>query len=151
MNIIEGIKALTQEQTRWLDLGMEFIPTDKHCWCAGGCAKTPLEIYLECAGVYRTLAQVFQGKQPDRSESPSKPEEFPDYATAKPLMAQCQQELFVALDGLGSADWGKKIALPWGHEMTLGELIYLPAFHASYHAGQLNYIQTLLGDTEFHF
>jgi hypothetical protein len=151
MDLIAGAKAITTEQTRWLDLGMEFIPADKHHWCAGGCARTPLEIYLECAGTYRFLAKFLRGENTDWSESHPKLEEYPDYTAAKALMAQCQQEFFAVLDNLKSPDWDKKMTLPWGHEMTLGELIYLPAFHTGYHAGQLNYIQTLLGDKEFHF
>jgi hypothetical protein len=151
MDMIAGAKAITTEQTRWLDLGMEFMPADKHRWCAGGCAKTPLEIYLECAGIYRFMAQFLQGKQTDESEIHPKPEAYPDYASAKALMTQCQEELFAELDNLENPDWEKKLTLPWGDEMTLGELIYLPAFHSGYHVGQLNYIQTLLGDKEFHF
>jgi hypothetical protein len=151
MEMIDGAKAVTTEQTRWLDLGMEFIPADKHHWCAGGCTKTPMQIYLECAGAYRFLGQFLRGEKTDWSESLPKSEDYPDYAAAKALMAQCQQELFEALDSLGNADWEKQLTLPWGEKMTLAQALYLSSYHTCWHAGQLNYIQTLLGDKEFHF
>lgn len=38
--------------------------------------------------------------------------------------------------------------MPWGEEMRLVEIAEMHAWNNTYHLGQINYIQTLLGDME---
>jgi hypothetical protein len=56
-----------------------------------------------------------------------------------------------AIDSLSDADLEGDIQMPWGFVMPAAVAIFLPDSHMSYHDGQLNYIQTLLGDTKFHW
>jgi len=44
----------------------------------------------------------------------------------------------------------KEFTLPWA-KVTGLFLITMPVHNASYHGGQINYIQTLYGDTRFHY
>ena len=149
--MIEAVKAVTAEETRELNLAMDFIPVEKHNWCAGGCAKTPLQIYLECAGALRLMARLIQGKPADRAEGHVKPEDYPTYKDAKALMEKSLQELNAALDSLEESRLAEIVEMPWGMKMPMTQVIFLGSYHTSYHNGQLNYIQTLLGDSEFHF
>ena len=44
----------------------------------------------------------------------------------------------------------EKIDLPWGVTWTLAEVANMHDWNLVYHVGQINYIQTLLGDFEMH-
>ena len=41
-------------------------------------------------------------------------------------------------------------AMPWGQTMTLAERRFICYWNLTYHNGQVNYLQLLLGDTEMH-
>ena len=56
-----------------------------------------------------------------------------------------------AIDTFSEADLGKEVAMPWGAKFPAMVAILLPTSHMTYHDGQINYIQTLFGDAEFHW
>jgi uncharacterized damage-inducible protein DinB len=41
-------------------------------------------------------------------------------------------------------------AMPWGGTMTLADRLFICYWNLTYHDGQVNYLQRLLGDTEMH-
>lgn len=49
-----------------------------------------------------------------------------------------------------SLEW--ELTMPWGGgmTMTMADVLGLPAWNATYHLGQINQIQMLLGDAEMH-
>ena len=148
---IEAAKEITREQTRQLTLALEFIPQERRGWVPSGCAKTPLGIYLECAGTYLWAARFLLGESADWAQVLPKAKDCPGLAEAKKLMEKYQNEFFSALEGLDESRLGETVSLPWGEKMTLGQYLLLPSYHTCYHCGQLNYIQALLGDGELHF
>jgi len=147
----EAAKAITKEQTRQLNLAMEFIPEEKRRWKAGGCAKTPMDIYLECVVTYLWAAKLLRGESVDWAQLARKAQEFSDFEKAKALAEQWQQEFFSAMDEVSQSRLEDKIDPGWGEKMPLGQFLFLPSYHVCYHCGQLNYVQTLLGDGEMHF
>jgi len=148
---IEAAKEITREQTRQLTLALEFIPQERRHWVPRGCAKTPQDIYLECAGTYLWAAKFLRKEPLDWSQALPKAKDCPGLEEAKGLMEKYQQEFFTALDDLDESRLGETAEMPWGEKMSLGQYIFLPSYHTCYHCGQLNYIQTLLGDGEMHF
>lgn len=148
---IAVVKEMTQEQTRQLTMALEYIPENQRLWRASGCAKTPQEIYLECAGTYLWAAKFLRGEAADWSQLMPKSQEYSDLASAKQLMDDWLQEFFAAIDGIDESRMGEEIDPGWGDKMPLQQFLLLPSYHTCYHAGQLNYIQTLLGDAEMHF
>ncbi len=148
---IEAAKEITKEQTRQITLAMEFIPEGRRNWVPSGCAKTPMEIYMECAGCYMFFARLVQGEAADWGEVLRKAKEDRSLDDAKRLMDEYQEALFKALDSLPESKLNEKMILPWGQETTWGQFAFLASYHTCYHAGQLNYIQTLLGDADMHF
>lgn len=151
-DIIEGVKDATREQTRLLNVAMDCLPEDKHNWCPSGCAKTPLQIYGECAGIYAWAAHFLSGKQPVEWETfMSRFRGTAALGEARVLMEQAEQQLHDALDNVDEANLQDEVEPGFGLRMTLGQYIFLPSYHTCYHVGQLNYVQTLLGDAEMHF
>lgn len=148
---IEAVKQLTQEQTRQLTTAMEFIPEERRCWRPEGCAKTPQEIYLECAATYLWAAKLLQGEPADWGQLVSKTQDYTDFERAKELMEQWQSEFIAVLERLEGARLTELVDPGWGDKMPMGQFLLLPSYHSCYHAGQLNYVQTLLGDAEIHF
>jgi uncharacterized damage-inducible protein DinB len=55
------------------------------------------------------------------------------------------------MDSLNEADLDREVTMPWGATFPIATAIFLPASHMTYHDGQINYIQTLLGDAKFHW
>jgi uncharacterized damage-inducible protein DinB len=103
----------------------------------------------ECVVVNRIFAKMLRG------EIESAPlGERPEITFASPQDAQEQllasaRELAGAIRGLSEADLAREYKHPRG--TMRGENFILMAYrNMAYHAGQINFIQTLYGDTEFH-
>ncbi len=146
---IETAKKMTRVQTDWLHRTMQFIPEDKLTWRAGGCAKTPLEIYLECGQVYLTDAKLLRADTIDWTMPEA--EECQESEIAITFVEKAQREFLIALEALPESRLVEMVDLPWGGSMAINDLIFSPSYHTAYHCGQLNYIQTLLDDNERHF
>jgi len=150
--LIEGVKEATREQTRLLDVAMDCLPEDKHDWCAGGCSKTPLQIYGECAGIYAWAAHFLAGKAPLEWEAfMSRFQGTTGLGEARVLMEQAEAQFLAALDTIDESRLQEEVEPGFGLKLPLGQYIFLPSYHTCYHSGQINYIQTLLGDAEMHF
>lgn len=65
-------------------------------------------------------------------------------------MIPSHERLFKAIQGLSESDLDRTISFRPGYEPTLREVCYFPLRNLWYHFGQVNYIQTLYGDTEMH-
>jgi hypothetical protein len=100
----------------------------------------------ECIRVNRRMARWLRG---DHSELPA----------AVPLVnaAQIETELMASADelaetirGLDAADIDRHYETAWG-TLSGRELMVIPLANMYYHGGQVNYIQTLYGDTDFKF
>jgi hypothetical protein len=148
---IQAAKEITREQTRQLNIAIEHISAERLKWCPSGCAKTPMAIYLECAATYPWAAKFLRGEEVEWEKLMPRPEEISGLEELKELMEAAQEEFFSALEDLEESRLGEMVDLPWGEKISLGQYIFLPSYHVCYHVGQLNYIQTLLGDGEHHF
>jgi len=77
--------------------------------------------------------------------------DFEAIPAADRMRAFPQAGTSAALQALTPEALRERRQVPWGGSMSLGEYIFRPSYHLAYHDGQLNYIQRLLGDREFHF
>jgi len=150
MPIHEALAAekRTQEAHRHLLTGLKYIADDKLDWVPMGSAKTPRQIALECATAYKLTGQLIRGEMPEWA--PPDPAAYPTRESVVAALDAALADLFSTLDALTSEQLAEKRQAPWG-ETTVGETIWMAFWHSVYHDGQLNYIQTLLGDTEMHF
>ena len=67
-------------------------------------------------------------------------------------MRENNEKLFAIIRDYPDEDLAKRIELPFmpGMVLTLAEIALTQYWNATYHLGQINYIQTLLGDFEMH-
>jgi hypothetical protein len=144
--LVVNAKQLTKGETCRLTASLKFIPQERHHWIPGGCAKSAMEIYLQCAGEYLNMAKFLRG------DIPLPWEEVLEAATAhltfdkaRELMQDNENQFLLALDEMDEARMDETIESPWGEKMTWGQFILSASYHLAYHCGQLNYIQTLLG------
>jgi len=107
------------------------------------------QIVKQCAMVARRQAALVRGEEMPVEFEPAPAIE--DAEQAKRDLETALEELRVALEAVGPEALGERRQMPWGGSMSLGEYIFRPSYHLAYHDGQLNYIQRLLGDREFHF
>ncbi len=142
-------KAKTQQATQMVLSGLKHIPDDKLGWVPMGKAKTPLLIVVECAAVYKWLVSEFQGESNPGLYEELMKAEYSGRDEVVALLEEAQAELDAAMDALTEENLAEAREVFWG-PTTVGELLWAARMHSDYHAGQLNYIQTLLGDDEMH-
>lgn len=108
--------------------------------------RSVLEQISECAGVNRLIARVLRGETVTGSYEETV---FADGAEAQALLIASAKELTNAISALSDADLTRVFNHP--RAQIPGEnLIMMGYRNMTYHAGQINLYQMLLGDAEFH-
>lgn len=142
-------KRFNNAMGRQLVVAAKYVPADKYNWSPGGAARTAAQILLECAGGNHMLAAIIRGEKPAQRDPGVTPEAL-TFGKAKELLEASFAVLDAAIDSVADKDLTGMITLPWGATMPLEGVIFLPGTHMQYHNGQLNYIQTILGDATPH-
>lgn len=124
-------------------------PADRRDWAPSDTTRSALDILVECAGIQRVVAAMLRGETPDMEGGPSK-EDYPTFEAAQALALETKTELTAALRAVPDARLDEQVTMPWGAVMSVAEFLFLTSGHNMYHAGQVCYIQRLLGDTEMH-
>jgi uncharacterized damage-inducible protein DinB len=133
--------------------GLRFVPQAKRDWKPAPTAWSAQEIaaHLSYWTIYFT--KIVMGETltaPDEAGWRASTKELKDAAQTEQLTERLHQDFVMAVKGLSEKDLAREVELPWGKE-TVASAIGGNFWHVTYHQGQLNYIQTLLGDREDHF
>lgn len=128
------------------------MPEDKQSWVpeiegAAG-LRNARELVAECAAANRFFTALLKGEKP----ALFRPFEIKsEYATGE----EAQQDLIesaaacaAVVRGLSDEDLAKEYRLRW--PMPGYQIIDFPYRNMAYHAGQVNQLQLLYGDAEFH-
>lgn len=138
----ETVLTLFDETSKVLIFNLDFIPEDKLSWKPTPHAKSALEIVNHLAEYLSRISR--------RLGSPT-PEFVPatDRESAKQVLAASAERYLKAVRGASSEALSAKFRpdMP----LTLGWMITASTIDTIHHAGQIAYIQTLLGDNEIHF
>lgn len=145
VSIRDLAKQYTTDISQVLCKDATYIPDEMLGWSPMDYGKSANAILSECAKVNLMLAAAF------RKENPRDAEKGLDFPALKNHVLDTAQEVCEAIDSMSDADLEGDIQMPWGMIMPMTDAIFLPASHMNYHDGQINYIQTLLGDTKFHW
>ena len=130
--------------------GLKHIPDDKLDWVPMGKAKPALAIAVEIVTSNKWLAAEIRGEEGAGAVwEAMDPSSCPTREAAVAALKESMIEFEAALDEAAEEVFGETRKLPWG-ESTVAEMCGMGAIHIAYHSGQLNYIQLLLGDEEFH-
>lgn len=152
-SILEMAKEFTVQQTEMLLKDASYIPEENLGYCAAGCAKTAAQILREIAKTNWEIAAAIKGAETGEAvEKLAKQiEDASTLDALSRLVRESADAVCGAIDSHSEADLGNMIRMPWGAMFPLGQAIFLPASHMTYHDGQINYIQLLLGDSKFHW
>jgi len=154
-SIKEIAKYGTEHEAALIVKDTSYIPEEKFAFCPMGCAKTVEGILKEVAGTNARIAASLRGEDPASSASYLQFEKRVGEASGLDVLGRLVIEsgdlVCRAIDGIPEADLDKPVKMPWGAMFPASAAIFLPASHMSYHDGQVNYIQTLLGDAAFHW
>ncbi len=110
----------------------------------GGKGRSVLDQIAECVGVNFRFAALLRG-EPASEASPA----LQTAASAQEQLTASAAELAAAIRGLSDDALEAPLQLPRGPLLTRN-LMLAPYRNMAYHAGQINFIQMLAGDTEFH-
>ena len=149
-SIKEIAKSGVMQQAELLVKDTKFIPEEKFAFCPLGCAKTAKDILAEIANGNIMFVSVFTGGEKDEAFLKRVAEASTIDELGK-LVIESARVVADAIDSLDEADLDKDVRMPWGATFPLWQAIFLPTSHMTYHDGQINYIQTLLGDSGFHW
>lgn len=122
--------------------------------CPGGAARSPYNILLELVILNRRSAKRLRGEDPgpfDPKAWATTPDDFQTREAATTQFQESMEEMLAVLEAIPANEIDKEIVLPSGTVTTPFEMGVFCAFHASYHDGQLNYLQALKGDAEIHW
>ncbi len=107
--------------------------------------RSVLQQTAECVSINRRFASLLRGDSLAQSDEPH----FEDAATAQQELIASGQELAQAVRDAGTDALGREYSTRMG-PLSGAVLFELPLTNMHYHSGQINMIQLLYGDEEFH-
>ncbi len=149
------LEAMTRNQTTRLVNDLKAIPAEKQNVSLGGTARAPLNIVAECGMVNGFVAAFLAtGTAPERPSGEARDTFLASFDTEEKALtyfAAQTEALIAAFHGLSEETLAETTSELFGRPMTRLAVAELPAIHMSYHDGQLNFIHSLLGDSQMHW
>ncbi len=153
MTVQEWQAEATERAARMLAHWMETTAADRLDWHPAvedrSQARSVLEVVWECVNANRRLAATLQGQPAPQGAAGGTPRPDSVDEINQQLLSSAR-DLAEVIRRLDDAALERTYQLGPG-TVTGAFLVQLPASHMAYHGGQVNYIQSLYGDTEFHF
>jgi hypothetical protein len=150
---IEFFKSASQK----LGKSINHVPEDKWTWKPSESAKSAHEITAHIAVVNLAMADNIKNLKPMFSNSKElfawMNAEESKYKSKDEILSLLEKSEKAVLDALSAVDAStlesSTVVSPFG-ERALKRFIFIPEGHTSDHASQIDYMQTIWGDTEFH-
>lgn len=156
----ERAKASLLRAKRSLALNFRLIPEDRRDWSPAPTARTAIEIVLHSAISLEHIKEMFEGllfEDPTTAIADARWREletrFKDGDAALARFEAACDAYVPYYDGLTTERIENEIlTMPFGlGHMCLAEALDVPFFHTATHIAQIEYLQTCLGDREWHF
>lgn len=132
---------------------LEAIPEEAFCKSFGPKTRTVADLVYEVNMVNDHVAMKLRGEKafdwPDNGWIKA-PAEFCAKDAIIDSFRQSSEKALAAAEAISKEDLDKPIKTDEG-ETAAGERCRFMTLHVWYHSGQLNFIQTLLGDDEWHW
>lgn len=119
----------------------------------GGAARTGFDYTYETAYVNRRIAKRLRGEEPEPFPGDGwmkAPDEAKSKQAAIDSLTASMDEVIAAWDALPENDLGRVIPLAKGQTNPL-DMAFLCVYHTGYHDAQLNFVQSLKGDTKMNW
>lgn len=129
------------------------VPEARRQWCPGALTPHVIHIVAHAAAANTFLAAII-GDQPlpyrTQDEQSAAVEGCTTLEMAETFLNRSVTAVCDAIATVAPERLAEQIMMPWGERMSLALSLMAPAQHMRYHEGQVNYIQVLLGDDEYH-
>lgn len=134
------------------------IPEDRLCWSPSPTARTPVQIVVHAADAVTNIQSQLNGTPfhiPTTAEADAHflhmEKEFSTREDALRLLDERCSGYVEWLDAMTPEIFNGTMPLPFGlGAMPVSMALDVPAGHMNGHTGQLEYIQTILGDRDWH-
>ena len=144
---------MTKEAINSIFRTARFVPEDKRSgWVPMGEARSTQDQLVEVAQVPYFFVPFLTGETPaptDPEADKSATAALTTIESAEEACAKSYEVFYAAVAGVSDADLETEVTIPWG-KCTKADLIFFPYWNTVYHIGQINYIQTMLGDIDMH-
>lgn len=137
---------------------VEALPEDKRDWNPAETSRSAMNQLQEIAMSPRFFVELIEkGQMPEFDDHAKKERErlVQSYDTFEKCRAACMEgtsELCQVISQFPDERLEDEVTLPFagGMVMSMADVLGLHAWNMHYHHGQINYIQTMLGDMEMH-
>lgn len=156
MNTIEQAIQFTEQNLKQFIHNFNFIPEDKLNWSPSPTSKTSMQILAHCAVAAQGLVEPITGKDnftpiDDMIKQISQAEaELTDKEQALTVLKDGISKGLKAMNGLKPEDLTKIVKHPF-LDAPISFWMNLYWRHLDVHGGQIDYLQTVWGDNDFHF
>ncbi|MCW3094385.1 MAG: hypothetical protein JWL77_3 [Chthonomonadaceae bacterium] len=155
-NIIAEAKAEFIRAKERMARALTTTPEDKINWSPAPCARTPLQQVAHAAMAVSGIQDMIVGKpfpyadivEADAAWRAAE-KEFTTREQVLGLLEQSSTEYLAWVSTLTSEQLASTLQLPFG-SFPMAAAITFPADHLRNHAAQMDYIQTIYGDQDWH-
>ncbi len=150
----EFLKGFAENTCKQYVSDLTAIPDDKIGVSPMGAARSPLHFSAECSGFNGMLVSALKGEAIQMPDEDGKAAFYASIDTKAKAISAIETSTSAVIDALGTvSDEALQTEIPmyWGGSMPLYQFAHLAISHMAYHDGQLNYIQSLFGDTDIHW
>ena len=155
---IENVKNEFLQAKVGLLKALSTTPEERLNWSPSPTARTPLEVAVHTILVIGFFTETLNGRPfvaPTTAEADRSFREAEKCFTSRDQVLRLLDEkadAFVAcLDGLAPERLGDLLDMPFGLDpMPVAVVITIPAMHMRSHIPQIEYIQTIYGDRDWH-
>lgn len=133
---------------------IQAIPEEKWNATMGGCSRPASEMTAEVVSILDWASEAMAGRVRGTDEGQLIAEYKGRCSTREGASDEMRRAAATFAEALGRADDETLTGLvraPWGLEAPLITLVHIASSHIWYHDGQLNYIQCLMGDGDYHW
>lgn len=153
MTVPEYVARQTERMAESLAHFLATTSEDKLKWCpeldGSAGSRSVLEQVSECIAVNHMMAKLLRGEAVNAAPGAYPTIAFADCNDAQQRLLASAKDLADALRGMTDEDLQREYQHP--RALMRGEnMIIMALRNMAYHAGQINYIQMLYGDAEFH-
>jgi uncharacterized damage-inducible protein DinB len=153
MTVPQIAASRTQRAVADLTAAARSTQPDKVTWVPLGDARTILDQLTECAIANLKWRGILQTRQYAEVSPELWERTVAECTTLESTLKRLEQsgaELVAAIQAVPDEETGDEIESPWGR-YTIADCCLHAYWNMVYHEGQINYVQTLYGDTEEHY
>ncbi len=140
---------LIEEGLPMLFSAAKAMPEDKYDWKPEPTSRSARELVIESVTMLVNTASLLHNRVMGDYEVALEENGKLSLVDLEEKALQDAQTLYAAIRAFPDSDLNTTVELPW-MTSTFFQVMSYPYWNLMYHAGQVNYIQTLYGDTEMH-